>query len=59
MQRTSFAKPDDVVLEAAYTDDGEARVQVKFDHLIFHHVESLSLPQAAALSAALREFVKR
>lgn len=59
MQRTSFAKPDDVVLEAAYTDGGEARVQVKFDHRAFHHVESLSLVQAAALSVALREFVKR
>jgi hypothetical protein len=59
MHCTSEAKPSAVVVEAAYTAAGEARVQLRFDHMAFTHVESLTLPQAAALSVALREAVKR
>jgi hypothetical protein len=58
-QFTMSSAPNGVTLEAACAEGGEARVQVVFDHGNYAQVESLTLVQAAALSAALREFVKR
>jgi hypothetical protein len=58
VERASSDAPLGVSVGAAYTG-GEPRVQIRFDHGTFVHVEAMTLPQAAALSVALRESVKR
>lgn len=59
VHQTPHAKPDRILIDGAYTAEGEARIEVRFDHGAFTHVESLSLIQAAELSRAIRLALQR